>query len=195
MFERFQSVFSADDTSVTATIATTQIPDIADLKAFFSLFGGQSFNGGIYRVVDPVDLPVWQARIHLAFPEFNGRIVCFAYDWLGRAFALDIKRLVDGEPGVLLFEPGTGETLEVPSNLLTFHNSELVEYSDAALASDFYEVWLSEGGVPPAHGQCVGYKIPLCLGGADSRENLEISDLDVYWSLMGQLRKSTFSRS
>jgi hypothetical protein len=191
LFERFQSAFSADDASASAITSTAQIPDIAGLNTFFALFGGQSFNGGIYRVIDPSDLPAWQARIHFAFPEFKGRILCFANDWLGRAFALDVKRLEDGEPGVLLFEPGTGEVLEVPCNLLTFHNIELIEDSDAPLASAFYEVWLSQGGKAPARDQCIGYKIPLFLGGEDGGENFEVSGLDVYWHLMGQLIETT----
>jgi Domain of unknown function (DUF1851) len=40
--------------------------------------------------------------------------------------------------------------------------------------------------------QCVGYQVPLFLGGKDSLENLEITDLDVYWSLSGQLRQGTW---
>jgi hypothetical protein len=191
LFERFQSAFSADNTAASATGSSTQIPDIPGLKTFFSLFGGQSFNGGMYRVVDPADLPEWQERIHSAFPEFKGRIVCFGYDWLGRVFALDTGRLEGGEPGVILFEPGTGEGLEVPCNLLTFHNIELIEERDASLASGFYEVWASGGGTLPARNQCVGYKVPLFMGGEDSRENVEVSDLDVYWGLMGQLIEAT----
>jgi len=31
------------------------------------------------------------------------------------------------------------------------------------------------------------YKRPLFLGGSDTTDNLEISDLEVYWLLMGQL--------
>jgi len=31
------------------------------------------------------------------------------------------------------------------------------------------------------------YKRPLFLGGSDTTDNLEISDLEVYWLLVGQL--------
>jgi Domain of unknown function (DUF1851) len=39
--------------------------------------------------------------------------------------------------------------------------------------------------------QCTGYKVPLFLGGKDPAENLEVIDLEVYWSLSGQLRQGT----
>jgi hypothetical protein len=44
------------------------------------------------------------------------------------------------------------------------------------------------GLLPLSSSQCAGYKVPLFLGGKDSLENLEVIDLEVYWSLSGQLR-------
>ena len=35
---------------------------------------------------------------------------------------------------------------------------------------------------------CFGYQLPLFLGGEDALANLELSDLDVYWTFMDQLR-------
>jgi type VI secretion system (T6SS) immunity protein Tdi1 len=90
-----------------------------------------------------------------------------------------------------MFEPGTGEALEIPSNIQTFHDGELIECADAALAIDFHQRWLANGGAEPAYAQCVGYRKPLFLGGTDELENLELSDLDVYWHLMGQLIAKT----
>ncbi|WP_249150602.1 T6SS immunity protein Tdi1 domain-containing protein [Bradyrhizobium sp. JYMT SZCCT0180] len=92
-----------------------------------------------------------------------------------------------------MFEPGTGEALEIASSLQTFHDDELIEFGDAALAIDFHQRWLASGGTEPDYAQCVGYRKPLFLGGADEIENLELSDLDVYWHLMGQLIVKTKS--
>ena len=169
------------------------VPDIPGLSQFFSEYGGASFEGGLYRVVCPSDLSRWQERIELAFPEFADRVACFAYDWAGRIFALDTERLEGGQAGVLLFEPGTGtgEVLRIPSNLQTFHNSELIDFGEAALGISFYQQWRAEGGESPAYDECVGYRRPLFLGGADEVENLEVSDLDVYWYIMGQLIEKT----
>jgi hypothetical protein len=43
----------------------------------------------------------------------------------------------------------------------------------------------------PDRRQCVGYKIPLFLGGEDGPDNFEISDLDVYWHITAQLIEKT----
>jgi len=191
MFEAFQRSFPRDpwhdpwrrpEGGVAA-----DIPAIAGLREFFSGFGGASFRGGIYRAIDPSDLNRWSERIYLAFPAFEGRMTCFGYDWLGRAFALDSKRFEDGQPGVVMFEPGTGEALEIPANIRTFHDVGLLEFGEAALAISFYEQWTATGGAKPTFTQCVGYKRPLFLGGSDKVENLEVADLDVYWHMMGQL--------
>ena len=71
-----------------------------------------------------------------------------------------------------------------------FHDDELVEHSDATLASDFFEDWASSNptALPLSRNQCVGYRIPLFLGGKDTNENLEIGDVEVYWTICGQLR-------
>ncbi|CCV07982.1 hypothetical protein MESS2_660021 [Mesorhizobium metallidurans STM 2683] len=162
----------------------TKVPGLNELLASF---GGASFKRGLYRINRASEVTRWNARVVLGFPEFAGRITCFGYDWLGRAFAVDTGRLEQGEPGVVMFEPGTGEALEVPANIRAFHDAELQEYEDAALASDFYTKWREIVGTEPAYTQCVGYKVPLFLNGKDEIENLELSDLDVYWHIMGQL--------
>ena len=86
-----------------------------------------------------------------------------------------------------MFEPGTGEALEIPCDIISFHNEELVDYRDAALASDFFKKWIESRGERPEYGQCVSYKRPLFLGGNDEISNLEIGNVDVYWHIMGQL--------
>ncbi|MBJ7353947.1 MAG: DUF1851 domain-containing protein [Thermoleophilaceae bacterium] len=125
-----------------------------------------------------------------AFPEFAQRVCPFGYDWLGRQFAVDSGRVEDGQPQVLMLEPGTGEALEIPVDFAVLHDEELVEHSDAALASAFFRAWseVNPDALPLLRSQCVGYKVPLFLGGNDTAENLEVSDIDVYWTICGQLR-------
>jgi hypothetical protein len=47
------------------------------------------------------------------------------------------------------------------------------------------------GQQPLRFTECAGYKVPLFLGGKDSTSNLEVSNTEVYWSLMGGLRLAT----
>jgi hypothetical protein len=191
MYEKFEASYSRDAIDQEGTSEESLVPNIPGVAQYFERYSGASFEGGLYRIMRPADLVRWQERINLAFPEFEDRIVCFAYDWAGRTFALDTERLEEGEAGVLLFEPGTGEALRIPANLRTFHNSELIEFGEAALGISFYKRWRALGGPAPAYDQCVGYRKPLFLGGVDDVENLEVADLDVYWHVMGQLIQQT----
>ena len=193
MFEAFKSAFRSDGVSSASSSAEPQATERPDLRLLLSELGGQSFNGGLYRTMAVHEQSDWQDRIELAFPSSRGRAICFGYDWLGRAFALDSQRVEDGRPLVLMLEPGTGEMLEIPANIETFHNEELVEFSDAALAVDFHGRWLAAGGAAPRRDQCIGYRKPLFLGGADDLENLETSDIDLYWHLLGQVLRKVSS--
>ncbi len=53
------------------------------LQEFFETLGGGSFREGLYRTIHPSELGLWQGRVHLAYPQFEGRVTCFGYDWLG----------------------------------------------------------------------------------------------------------------
>ncbi len=187
MLDIFQKTFSKDAALSVGGGEHVERSPVAGWDVVIDRLGGASFERGLYRVVRASDVTRWNARIAAAFPEFGGQVMCFGFDWLGRAFAVDPQRLEGGQPGVVMFEPGTGEALEIPCNIASFHDEELIEYRDAALASDFHQRWLANGGAAPDYDQCVGYKKPLFLSGADELSNLELSDIDVYWHLAGQL--------
>jgi len=143
--------------------------------------------GGAYRLHDSNDVVRFTGFATDAFPDFAKRVTCFGADWLGNQFATDEARIVDGDRQILLLEIGTGEVLEIPAGLSTFHDGLLVQEPDAAVALGFFGDWLSVGGAAPRYDQCVGYKVPLYLGGADNVSNLEVSDFEVYWGLSAQL--------
>jgi hypothetical protein len=156
-------------------------------------FAGCSFENGLYRLHDATSGPLALSWIAETFPEFARRACPFGYDWLGRQFAIDTGRMHAGQPLVLLLEPGTGQRLEIPLTFGAFHDEELVEYRDAALATGFFDTWAQAHprALPLAQGDCVGYQVPLFLGGRDTVDNLEVIDLDVYWTTCGQLRQGT----
>lgn len=153
----------------------------------FAEFNGATFDAGLYRLHTVEEVSAWSSIATAAFPQFSDRIECFASDWLGRVFALDRKRAVAGEPGVMILEPGTGQTLEVPANFLSFHCEELIRHADAALALDAYREWRRHDTLPLERTVCIGYKIPLFLGGDDTVENMERIDMEVYWETCAQL--------
>jgi hypothetical protein len=157
------------------------------ITSLLSSHGGSSYSQGIYRVLDTSAIPRWTSVVEEAFPDLRRRILCFGVDWLGRMFALDFARRDRGECLVVMVEPGTGQVLEIPCGFLDFHNRELVQYQEEALARGFYEEWRNSGGHTPVYDECVGYKKPLFLNGSDTVDNLEVSDMDVYWTIVGQL--------
>ena len=152
-------------------------------EAFLKVFSGASFKDGLYRIHNISDMAKWTEIVENAFPKYKGNILVFGYDWLGRQFAQNKQT---GK--ILLFEPGTGEVLNIPVDLVALHDEEIAEYSEDSLASDFFEDWYgSENGCEIPHDKCVGYKVPLFLNGEDNLSNLELSDMEVYWDLMGQM--------
>ena len=50
-----------------------------------------------------------------------------------------------------MLEPGTGEVLEIPATVRLFHDTEMVDFADAALSASFYAEWRTSDGRPSAH--------------------------------------------
>ena len=94
----------------------------------------------------------------------------------------------EDEPHVLMLEIGAGEALNIPASISDFHNVELVECTNEALALSFFEEWKTLNPQKISYDQCIGYKVPLFLGGSDTVDNLEAIDLSVYVEICGQLR-------
>jgi hypothetical protein len=197
MFDRFRAEYTPlrDAVSGGSRWQHELLAGVDGYSDFASEYAGATFAGGLYRVHDAESGAQALTLIAEAFPEFAARACPFGYDWLGRQFAVDSGRVAGGQPQVLLLEPGTGEALEIPLAFVAFHDEELVEYADAALATGFFDRWsaANSGALPLRWDQCVGYRVPLFLGGQDVVENLELSDLEVYWSICGQLRRGVRS--
>lgn len=177
--------------------ADRPIGDIAfdDVDALLRRGGGTVIGQGLLRTHTQDSAREADAFVHDAFPDFGNRVRCFAFDWAGRQFSVDPEPVdAPGSTGVLMFEPGTGDALQIPVDLGEFFREEIVEYSDAALAEGFFTAWRTSGGGAPCFTESVGYRTPLYLGGVDEISNLELTDTAVYWSLFGQLRLSTLRK-
>lgn len=192
MFSRFFETYHPVEGTREGTIASPPPGfSVTGYTDFMSRYSGLSVAGGLYRVHELERIEIWNEIISEYFATYHGRFSCFGFDWLGRQFALDRERLTGGEPAVLMFEPGTGEVFEIPATFASFHNDEIVDYHNEALASDLFESWSSLHKAPLAHTECVGYKLPLFLGGEENVDNLELIDMEVYWVVVGQLLNKT----
>ncbi|MCI5075202.1 T6SS immunity protein Tdi1 domain-containing protein [Oricola sp.] len=194
MFSALENSFARDSDLCVGNHGHAGSSSIAGLTELVCRFGGSSFERGAYRVVRAVDMGRWNARIGFAYPEFAGKVTCFGYDWLGRAFAAESTRREKDGAEVLMFDPGAGEALEVPCDVVTFHDRGLLEFAEAALARGFRKRWAAAGGAAPQYQQCIGYIKPLFLGGEDEVSNLALDDIDVYWHITGQLMRGAGRR-
>jgi hypothetical protein len=152
---------------------------------------GLSFNQGLYRIHEMDQMEMWTENVVIAFPGLSGKIICFGYDWLGRHFAVDRGRIQRYPCRILMLDPETGEALENPVSFQEFHQKELVDCTNDTLAEKLHALWLESGGGVPAMSECVGFRLPLCLGGQDTVQNLELTDMDVYWYLCAQIVAQT----
>lgn len=153
--------------------------DIDDIQTFMKKFEGRSFVDGLYRIHNNDDIKKWNEIIGKSFPAANGSIQVFGYDWAGRNFAI-----YNETNTVIIFEPGTGEAFDSGMNFFEFHDKEIPYNHAVCLMSEYFQEWKSYNDCNLKHNQCAGYKIPLFLNGKDEVENLEISDMEVYWEIM-----------
>ena len=160
--------------------------EISDEKdpynAFIDHFEGRSFGGGVFKVVERADIPKWKEDIlGLCLRRSEDGFRLFGYNWLGQFFAIDDQ---EGKGHVIIIDTDT--TAYTDMGFLEYLNDELPENPERSLHVTQYGEWVASHG-PVDPGECVGYKVPLFLGGDDSPDNMEVIDMDVYWTMTGQL--------
>jgi len=188
MFDRFLTTFSE---TRQGGVITWSDPPQRGWHELMTAHAGSTFEGGLYRLHEPTTSLRADQVVTEAHPELRAKVRCFGYDWLGRQFAIDVTAPED--ESVRMIEPGTGEVLVLPASFVAFHDSLLLDDRDAALASAFFASWAAghRDALPLKADRCVGYRVPLLLGGDDDLENLEETDLWVYWDISAQLIAKT----
>jgi len=157
------------------------------LCVFFDEFGGYSFDAGSYRVHNRTSSLFWTLVVSEFFKNKKRNIHCFGFDWLGRQYAIDIKK----DQMIYLFDPATAEFFELDQDLISFHNVDLVDFCEETLSLEEYRKWLNLGNEQLRFDQCIGFEVPLFLGGIDRLENYELTDMEVHWELSFQLYQKT----
>lgn len=187
-FRRFEHALEPTAVEAEPPRADGAVPGF---EQFMDSWAGATCKGGLYRVHVAGSATAADAFVAAAFPALAERVTCFGFDWLGRQFALDAMRVGSSGPEVLLIEPGTGDVLEIPCGFTSFHEEELVDHVDAALAASFFDEWsaANEDSLPLPFDQCAGYLVPLFFGGQDTVKNLEIVHIEDYWDALGKLRR------
>lgn len=193
MFERFLKAFPLTSYPKKEVKKPLVLPNSLKQSTgaveFFSNFEGSTFSNGLYRVHSIVGIEKWTRIVEDSFPTFKNIIKCFGYDWNGRQFALDFSRVLNNEPVVLMFDIAIGKVFKIPASFHEFHNCELVDYPNDIFELDLFNEWSFLTKSKIFYHQCVGYKLPLFLNSENDIENLEITDMEVYWHLFGTLLK------
>lgn len=177
MFENFLSYFDVNET----------VKSTGKLYAdFVSQLGGRRFGNGIFNTFTAEEVVKWTEIVSGAYPKLRNMFKLFGYTWMGDCYAIDLRK---GNAGnVLLFEIGTGYILKIPCTFEEFLEQEISADPEAILAKSFFDEWMltSKKAIQP--GNCVGYKVPLFLGGQEELHNLEEGDMEVYWTVVGQVK-------
>ena len=186
MYEAFLRVFDENANNNITTFNTTE--------DFLSYYSGHAFCNGLYRLISSSEKNSWVKRINKLYPESAGGISPFGVDWLGRCFAICTDKNYTHFNQVVLFDICAVDAYVIPLNISDFHNIELCEHSEEALEKSLFEEWKKKTGKIITNTECCGLRIPLFLGGELAFENMEVSDIDVYWEIITQVVQSTGSK-
>lgn len=194
MYELFNKTYVRDlfkednhvnDEPINSLITSIDNPEFQEL---LKRYEGASFNKGVYRIVRSQDISLWIGCIASIFSDFSKRIIPFGYDWLGRFFCLDLEKTENSKPLVLLFSGFSNEVLEIPTNIVEFHDRVLIAQSEVALEEGMFSNYLSSSRIISlSTDHCVDMVIPLYMGGTYSVDNMKVAELEASWEINAQL--------
>ena len=147
MFPNFQKQYVATSRVAStapglATLPPESFGHVTDAIKFLVDYEGTTFTRELYRLLSLCTTEKWNRLIVAAFPDYEGRIWPFGCDWLGKMFVLDSQTMENGTPMVLMMELGTGYVLQIPATFKNFHEEQLIENADPALAVTALEEWM-----------------------------------------------------
>ncbi len=152
-----------------------------NVATFTETFSGKEFGNGVFKVFKKEEAEKWNGVVKEMFPDFEEKFLLFGYDWLGRFYATDATESI-----ILVFDPSTNDIMDLENQFDFFVNKTLLKNANDILALKLYKKYLKNNN-KPSFANCVGYKVPLFLGGEDVLENFEETDMEVYWSISAQI--------
>jgi hypothetical protein len=184
MFNIFSERFNLSRNEGQDRYTNMEIRIPQELFYLFQNFGGANVNNGLYKIHTIDSWMIWAKDIATLFPSYTDSIYPFAFDWLGRQFCLS----KENSKNILMFDPATVEDFELETDLVSFHNIDLVEDTDDMLSQDdFMELLTTRNLKGIKYNECLSHRVPLLLNGEDTADNLELSDIDVYWHMQSQI--------
>lgn len=159
---------------------------------------GHSFNQGLIRFHDSETGPMYRDAVFSAFPELkrmDRKADVLAFDWQGCQY-LTASLRGERELMVLKADIGFGQ-LEPLAPISAL--AAILKAPDTAryFYGDRFDEWRALVGRPESQlgfTDCIDFQTPIFLGGADEAENMALTDMDVAWTIGGQLLAQARSR-
>jgi len=168
-------------------VGLSAISNLPELRELFEKYPGTIFNDGLFKILSIGSFYLWTNLTFEYFKRFKGNSYCFAFDWLGRQYAVNYLK---NKTTILILDPATAEAFEVEKNIELFLNEDLVENKDYLFDIEKY-YHLRKMFSHFKFEECFGFKQFLFLGGKDQVDNFEITDMEVYWELNYQIYLKT----
>lgn len=184
LFARFKNSFKRTDSEIPSVRNKVYCPSFISL---IDLLGGSTFEHGLYRIHSYETADLWDKIIYECFPSYKEKVNCFGFDWYGRQYATDRN----GKAELFMFDCAAFEDFQLTTSLEEFHNKSLVESRYDTLLEDEFQDWFIDHPDPLHFNQCVGFKVPLFMGGIEDISNLELVDMNFYWAYNHQLYQSS----
>src|ERR1700748_3683929 len=83
------------------TIALIKLPELFSL---FNNHSGAIFNNGLFKIHNIRSFYFWTELTFEYFKKFKGNSYCFAFDWVGRQYAVNYH---EGKTTILMLDPAT----------------------------------------------------------------------------------------
>jgi len=192
IFNKFSSVFAKTGQEILYAqqyeeVALNALSNLHELHELLNNYTGAIFDNGLFKIHNKGSFYIWTKLAFEYFKKFQGNSYCFAFDWLGRQYAVNY---FNNKTMILILDPATAEAFEVDKNIESFLNEDLAENKDFLFdVEKFYH--LQKLVSQFRFEECFGFKQFLFLGGEDVVENYEITNMEVYWELNHQIYLKT----
>ncbi|MFZ6815818.1 hypothetical protein ACO0K3_15225 [Undibacterium sp. Rencai35W] len=91
---------------------------------------------------------------------------------------------------LVLFSHLTDEVINIPNNLIEFHDEVIINTQEEIFNLDLFEAFLHSVKIVRLEtSQCVEMRTPLFLNGEFSTENMKLQNTVIEWDLNSQLLK------
>ena len=143
---------------------------------------------GIYTIVTRKESTILTKMVEAVFPMAGGKIAVYAVDWMGRLFSTDTGILDSkGAATITCFDLAEPSSFTTDKNFEDFHNITAIDMMAELFNLEQYSQWIAKNDPPDDGTSCIGYMIPLFIGGQDSQDNMEKMDRSVYLHTLCEL--------